>query len=249
MIAGYREDLAAIHDDGFAELANEAAALLIPTLSRARLSRGTVTDLGCGGGRLLRRVADAGYEAVGVDLSAAAIELARNRVPEARLRVGSFLSFPLPRSVAITAIGEVLCYAFDERNTNSARAALFERAHAALAPGGVLLFDLATASGASVLTRRGSKTGQDWAVDFESWIDEHSGLLVRRIATARRTGGAWRRDEEVHRLRLADPETVVRTLRAIGFAVRTLSGYGASALPPGVVAFLATRLAGSTGVA
>jgi SAM-dependent methyltransferase len=237
---GYREDLAAIHDVGFGGIAEEAAAFLLSRLSSAGLARGTVTDLGCGGGRLLRRAVDTGYEAVGVDLSAPVIQIARARVPEGEFHVESYLSCALPRSVAVTAIGEVLSYAFDERNTDAARDALFARAYSALVPGGLLLFDLATRGKAGeVAIRRGFRTGPGWAILFDAQVD--GSVLIRRITSFRRDGACWRRDDETHRLLLADPVAVSRALRNVGFAVRTLAAYGTTALPPNVTVFLATR--------
>ena len=48
--------------------------------------------------------AQAGYRVIGVDISAAMIELARQRVPAAEFHVASFLDFQLPACSAITAI-------------------------------------------------------------------------------------------------------------------------------------------------
>jgi SAM-dependent methyltransferase len=55
-----------------------------------------VLDLGCGAGRFVAALRDAGADAVGVELSAAALERARRNVPGADLRlVGSDGSLPL----------------------------------------------------------------------------------------------------------------------------------------------------------
>jgi SAM-dependent methyltransferase len=53
-----------------------------------------VLDVGCGAGAFLRVVVERGGEAFGVDASAALIELARERVPGARLRVGEMEELP-----------------------------------------------------------------------------------------------------------------------------------------------------------
>jgi SAM-dependent methyltransferase len=53
-----------------------------------------VLDIGCGVGTFLRLVADRGAEAFGLDASEALIELARQRVPEADLRVGDMEALP-----------------------------------------------------------------------------------------------------------------------------------------------------------
>ena len=64
-------------------------------LSRTGLQPGQrVLDVGCGGGAFLRLVAERGGEPFGIDASPALIELARERVPQARLRVGEMEDLP-----------------------------------------------------------------------------------------------------------------------------------------------------------
>jgi SAM-dependent methyltransferase len=53
-----------------------------------------VLELGCGSGVFLRRATDRGAQVFGLDASAALIELARARVPEADLRVGDMQFLP-----------------------------------------------------------------------------------------------------------------------------------------------------------
>jgi SAM-dependent methyltransferase len=53
-----------------------------------------VLDIGCGVGAFLRLVAERGARAFGIDASATLIELARQRVPEADLRVGDMEALP-----------------------------------------------------------------------------------------------------------------------------------------------------------
>ncbi len=55
-----------------------------------------VLEVGCGSGVFLRAAADRGARVTGVDASAALVELARARVPEAELLVGDLQSLPYP---------------------------------------------------------------------------------------------------------------------------------------------------------
>lgn len=71
--------------------------------------------------------------------------------------------------------------------------------------------------------------------------DQQAGILTRRITSFRRVGDLYRRDHEVHRLRLIRPSEVLGQLRALGFRVRTLRAYGALRLPPGLVGLLARK--------
>jgi SAM-dependent methyltransferase len=71
----------------------------IPTyetaLQRIDLRRGQrVLDVGCGAGAFLRLIADRGVELFGLDASQALIELARERLPDADLRVGEMEALP-----------------------------------------------------------------------------------------------------------------------------------------------------------
>ncbi len=81
---------------------------------------------------------------IGFDISADQIALARERAPEASFEAASFVDAELPQgALAVVAIGEVLNYAFDHRNDAGRLRELLARAHEALLPGGLLLFDLA----------------------------------------------------------------------------------------------------------
>lgn len=64
-------------------------------LGRVHLSPGQlVLDIGCGVGAFLRVVSDRGAEPFGLDASAALLELARQRVPDADLSVGDMEALP-----------------------------------------------------------------------------------------------------------------------------------------------------------
>ena len=140
MSDGYREDLAYVHHAGFERLAANAAALLIEALRRGGMEDGLVVDLCCGSAPLSRRLSDASYDVLGVDISGAMVEMARERVPEGRFVEASIFSLALPPCVAVAAVGECFNYLFDEGNTEEGIGDLLGRIHAALVPGGVLIF-------------------------------------------------------------------------------------------------------------
>jgi SAM-dependent methyltransferase len=71
----------------------------LPTYEEAirlvALTRGQrVLEVGCGTGVFLRRAADLGAEVVGIDASEALLDLARERVPEAELRLADMEALP-----------------------------------------------------------------------------------------------------------------------------------------------------------
>ena len=243
----YRADLAYIHDVGFSAPARHAAAVLIAALRRAGVRRGTIVDLGCGGGILSEAVARAGYEVIGIDLSPAMLALARRRVPGGRFRRGSLFDAEIPPCVAVAAVGECINYRFDRQSSSRAVMQLLRRIRTALAPGGLFLFDAAApgrAGGVGVL--RGHVTGPDWAVLVTA--EERGARLTRRIVSFRKRGALYRRSDEVHELRLIRRAEMEAALRAAGFRVRVRRRYGRLALPRGWFAYQAT-VAGASGPA
>src|SRR5262249_43106923 len=109
----YENDLAYIHDSGFGEFARGSAPGLLKLLRQSGITDGLVVDLGCGSGIWARELADSGFRVIGVDISPAMIQLARQRVPEADFEVGSFVQFHIPACRVVTALGEVFNYLFD----------------------------------------------------------------------------------------------------------------------------------------
>jgi SAM-dependent methyltransferase len=237
----YGEDLAYIHDAGHAEFALQTAPGILEILAQNGIHEGLVVDLGCGSGLLARKLLDAGYRVLGIDISEAMIELARRRAPEAEFRVGSLFDADIPPCAAVTAVSEVLNYLFDPENENIGLARLFRRVHDALATGGVFVFDvLGPGQVAPGATARGFRVGEDWAVLSER-EDPGRGTMARRIVSFRKVGEHYRRDDEVHRVRLYDPEELSAELRGAGFEVRTMRSYGAYHLGGNHAAFEARK--------
>jgi SAM-dependent methyltransferase len=214
--------------------------VLLEALRRGGAERGLVVELGCGSGILSAEVAAAGHDVLGIDLSPAMIGLARRRVPSGDFRVGSLLTAELPPCVAVAAVGECFNYLFDPTNTRRALVRLLRRIRQSLAAGGVLLFDVAEPGRVpGPGPQRGYREGDGWAVLHTAEEDRRRRLLTRRITTFRKVGELYRRDEEVHTLRLWPRAEVARWLTGAGFRVRVLSRYGSLRLPTGLVGFLA----------
>jgi SAM-dependent methyltransferase len=233
---------ARIHHDRFGDLAAVAAARLLRELHAAGHDSGTVVDLGCGSGILARHVVDAGYAVRGFDLSDDMLRLARTQVPEATFERRAVLDVALPDSVGVTAVGEVLNYATDRRAGIDALATVARRVRDALAPGGVFLFDVSTPG------RLGPERARERVHDHGDWTlcmhaAELDDTLERRIVIYTRTApGTYTRVDEHHVLHLYEPDEVVATVSAAGFAVERLATYGeatASTPPSGWVVVLA----------
>jgi len=239
--AAYGPDLARAHHDGFGDFARQAAVTLIRTLDQARVTGGLVVDLGSGSGILARLLTDAGYDVVGFDISDAMVRLASRHAPAAQFVRASLLDVEIPPCVAVSAIGEVLNYAFDPRSGLDRLPPLFRRVAASLTAGGVFVFDVAGPGRAGPTGRREHfADGDGWTI--RSVAEEHpdEATLVREVTLVTRDGDTYRHGHERHVLRLYRPDDVEAALLAAGLAdVRRLDRYGDLDFPPRLTGFLA----------
>jgi SAM-dependent methyltransferase len=233
-VALYARDLAEIHDAGYGAFAQTAAPGLLRRLERAGIRSGLVIDLGCGSGIWARALTDAGYDVLGVDDSADMLRIARRQAPRARFERASVVDYTPPPCDAITALGEVLCYA--------GSLSVLKRADARL-----LLFDVATPARARTAGRSFFE-GDGWVLCNDVTADGRT--LTRRITTFTRADRTWRRADEEHRLTLFEPAEVLTALDAAGYDGRRIRSYGREMRPyPGLAYFAATRRAGPAGAA
>lgn len=131
----YQEDLAKIHIDGYAFHWEGAANAVLRFLRENAVEKGTVIDLGCGGGQWLERLSREGYTVCGVDQSESMIKAAKNRVPQAKLILGSFAKVALPDCDAVTSLGEPINYLDGQQSMRRVLRKVFQ----ALRPGGVFI--------------------------------------------------------------------------------------------------------------
>ncbi|MBW4620930.1 MAG: methyltransferase domain-containing protein [Cyanosarcina radialis HA8281-LM2] len=241
MAAWYNEDLAYIHDVGFGDYALKSLPGILEILKQCQISKGLIVDLGCGSGLSARGLHEAGYRVLGIDISAAAIAIAKTRVPAAQFRVESLFTAEIPPCGGAISIGECLSYLFDNNSVRTLDL-LLRRIFDALSPGGAFVFDVVVPGqvppGEIV---KGFTEGDDWIVLVEKQEDRTARILTRRIITLRQMGELYRRTEEVHRQRLFDPTTLVAQLQQIGFQVETSDRYGEFILPPARIAFIARK--------
>jgi len=237
----YGADLALLHHAHFGGVAQGAAATLVESLSDRGIPTGTVVELGCGSGISSRILADAGYAVVGVDSSEPMLRLAREEAPGCRFVRGSLWDFPLPRCVAVTAVGEAFCYAAagDAPDESLLRARLAE-IRACLVDDGVLLFDIAGPGRSGPRGKRQSSWEHAGSfVCLDEQEDASRRELSRTIDTFVPAGSLHRHRREVHRLRLFDPAAIEAALAGVGFAVERVDRYGSFDLGTGWFGFLA----------
>jgi SAM-dependent methyltransferase len=246
----YSAELAYIYDAGFGDFAARTAPEVIrilrahaipPTADSGRPAK--IVEVGCGTGTLAQRLVQAGYEVVGFDISPAMIAIARAKVPAARFRVASLIDANIPRCRAVLAINEVITYVPAPDAGPALPRTLCEfflRVHAALAKGGVFIFDFIE-SGRRRTYAAGSRSGRDWAFASQAELDRSGRTLTRRMVSIRNIGRQFRRSREVHVVRIYTRRAVAQALTEAGFSSRMSRSYGRHRLLPGSVAVVATK--------
>ena len=241
MNEAYLEDLAHVHDDSFGFIARGAAKVLVQKLREQGFGDGLVVELAVGSGISSELITAAGYDVAGFDISAPMIELAERRIaarpePPARFpgerlpgkatfAVESLYDAEIPPCIAVTAIGEAFNYLFDPRAGFDAMSVVLGRAFEALAPGGLLVFDVAMPGRAQPRVEQYFWEGDGWQVISETVEAPAQRRLERRITTTRRLAGEERVTRELHELALYDNEEIFELLREIGFVPHTLASY------------------------
>jgi SAM-dependent methyltransferase len=235
----YSTDLAYIHDSGFGAFAREVSPEIVAILRRNGIRSGLVLEIGCGAGTLARHLVENGYRVRGFDVSPAMIRLARARAPRATFRVASLADAPLAPCEAIVSIGEVVAYV---PGGLPVLRRFFARAHGALPPGGLLVFDfIASPQGRTYPTK--TLSGRDWCIAVRTTFNARTRMLTRRMRTTRRTASRTRTTRETHRVRVYDVRAITRTLARCGFDVTTAQAFGGRKLMAGDVAVIARRTA------
>jgi 2-polyprenyl-3-methyl-5-hydroxy-6-metoxy-1,4-benzoquinol methylase len=126
----------ALHEQKFAPHVAELAANGVQPPAR-------ILDLGCGGGEFPEAVAQAGYRAVGIDISEPSIRAARELHPRIDFRVASAeeIAVEEPHAFAAVTLWDVIEHAHDPH-------AVVEAARRTLEPGGLL--GIGTPNGESI---------------------------------------------------------------------------------------------------
>ena len=221
----YGTDVSYIHDRGFRRFVDGCCAGLLQLVQQHGITRGRIVDLGCGGGISTEALAAAGFETLGIDQSAAMIKLARQRLPQGKFRRASLEDQPLPECQAITALGETLNYT---RSVQPARrlSQFFARAHRALTPNGLLIFDIREPLNRGELAPNHQWQGEDWACLVRQELTRRGRTLTRHVTSFRQLGKLYRREDEIHVQHLYSKSELVASLRARGFRVHTRRSYG-----------------------
>jgi SAM-dependent methyltransferase len=189
-------------------------------VEEARRSGGPVVELACGTGRIAVPVARAGLRVIGVDGSAAMLEVARERAVAAgieelvELRLGDLRDPPVAERVPLVLVPfRSLLHMTTERDRERA----LEAARALLVPGGRLIFDVFAPSSEDIDATHGR------------WLEREPGIFERADwdEGERTLTLSVRRGEEASTMVLAwlSPIEWRRLLDRAGFEVEALYGW------------------------
>ena len=232
----FGSDLALVHDRGFGRHGDATAAGVLAMLEPVR--GGLVHEIGCGSGALTRHLLAAGHRVVASDASPAFVDLARERLPGADVRLLRVPDDPMPVADAVVGVGHVLNYLPDAGRVRQALVAIA----GSLRPGGVLavdLCDLAFAAGKA--DAPSVRVAADWTIvtRFSSPRPEE---FVREITTfVREADGRWRRADERHESVLIDVRHVPRWLADVRLDAEVRPAFGGERLPRGLVAVVGVK--------
>ena len=216
----YQTDLAKIHDEGFSEHA-EKSFNKIHKLIMKDFNSGLVVDLGCGSGVTAKKLINQGYDVYGIDYSSSMFKLAKQKVPNAKFKAGSFYSEEIPKCIAVLSIGECLNYKFDVRMNYNVLKNLFRKIYNSLEGNGIFIFDfLAENQIKNGKVEKSFIEGKNWTVLVEKKE------LDREIITFYKNKSAYRKVTETHVVKLYNSNKVIALLNEIGFKVTKSHSYG-----------------------
>jgi len=192
--AYYRRDLSLVHHRGFAFHAEACAPGILDLLEPVRQRNGLVVEIGCGSGLLTRKLIEAGHRVVATDASSAMLDLARQTVPGADLRLLTLPDDPLPQADAVVGVGHALNYLSDVDAIDRALRSIAR----SLRPGGILAIDICDLEWGRARRdeENQGRVGEDWAI-ITRFSTPTPDKFIRDMTTfLRNEDGSWRRDDD-----------------------------------------------------
>ena len=176
-----------------------------------------VLDLGCGTGKMSRRLAREGYQVTAVDNSMDMLEIAASEEDDHILYVlQDMISLELPQQVdAAVSICDCMNYITEEEDLLT----VFKLVNNYLDPDGIFIFDMNTPYkyremlGNTTIAENREEGSFIWENEF----DEETGINVYDLTLfLPREDGLYERDEEIHYQKAYEPEKIRELLEKAG---------------------------------
>ena len=175
------------------------AARILQVLKEQGIDGGLALDLGCGTGKMMLQLGQAGYDMIGVDSSLDMLQIAREKCPADYLfLLQDMRSFELYGTVAVTvSVCDSINYVKDPEELKE----VFRLVNNYLDPGGLFLFDFNTEHkyrdviGETVIAEDREDVSFIWYNDYDE--ESHINEISLRVFV-REQGNLFRKFEEEH---------------------------------------------------
>lgn len=199
---------------------DEFLAFYRALFARAGIEPKLVLDLACGTGEMTLRLAKAGYEVIGADISPEMLSVAASKpCPEGAVPP-VYICQPMEALDLYGTIDAAVCcldgvgYITDKAKL--ARA--FSRVKLFLNPGGVFIFDINSARLLRSLDGAAfTRESEDAFCVYQGDYEEDSEIFTYTLDLFEKTGRLYRRTTEYHRERAYEAETLKQMLLDAGF--------------------------------
>jgi len=199
---------------------SEAMADLLPDiLDQFEVKGKKLLDIACGEGTFAVKMAEKGYDVVGIDISPRQIKYAEEKDKEGKvdfiIQDMRDLSFHEDFDIA-TCWYDSLNYILDKGELKR----VFEGVHSALHENGIFVFDMNTIYVMEEVWNEQTMVKEDSAKRFdmvEQNYDEEKKITSLKLTSFLREGDSWRKIEEVHRERGYSFEDLRDIFNRVGF--------------------------------
>lgn len=187
---------------------------------------GLVLELGCGTGSVTQRLAESGYDMIGIDNSVEMLEIAREKQEPSGQDIlylnQDMCEFELYGTVrAVVSVCDCLNYITEEEELLE----VFHLVNNYLDPGGVFLFDMNTVYKYEELLGDNTfaENREEGSFIWENWYDRKTQINEYDLTLfIRRERGLYERFEETHYQRAYPVRTVKRLLERSGMKVEAV---------------------------
>ncbi len=189
---------------------------MLGRLLLTRLAPGSrILDICCGTGTVAQDLVRRGFAVTGMDASEEMLRYAIQEVPKAEFLLADARTFDLPPEYdAAICTFDSLSYMLNPEDLQR----VFSNVHAALRPGGVMVFDLSLEEAYKTEWQRSCSIVEDDEACFVRGSYDERERLGRTLITRFDRNGTWERTDVVFLTRCHTPEEVLNALDRSGFA-------------------------------
>ena len=229
---GSYENFARVYDELMDNVPYEEwADFILAILKKNKITDGLVLELGCGTGKLMSLLGNAGFDMIGVDNSVDMLQIAREKTsPEFLYLLQDMREFELYGTVkAVVSVCDSVNYITEKEDLTE----VFRLVNNYLDPEGIFLFDMNTVY--KYQTMIGNTTiaenRDEGSFIWENSYDEETGINTYELALfIPREDGLYEKDEEVHYQRAYSLEKIKELIGKVGMEL--LAVYDAYTLEP-----------------